>query len=206
MNKDFFHFTQGEKRGVLLLMIFITIFITLYTGSLYFQPITRINTVHDTIYIKYSPSDNPKNKTKQKQKAKYASEIIVDLNTTDVTQLKKIPGIGPVLSERIINYRTLLGGYCSVKQLSEIRGINQKKYRQLKVWFKACPDNCKTIPINLASQETLSKHPYLNIEQVKFIMEYREKEEKIKDFQLLLSSGKFSQNDVKRLEPYLTFD
>ena len=47
----------------------------------------------------------------------------VNLNTADAEELDALPGIGPVLAERIIQYREENGPFTSVEQLDEVKGI-----------------------------------------------------------------------------------
>ncbi|MFD0899861.1 helix-hairpin-helix domain-containing protein [Actinomadura sediminis] len=56
----------------------------------------------------------------------------VDLNTATVDQLDELPGVGPVLAGRIIEYRTQNGGFRSVDQLQDVDGIGASRFADLK--------------------------------------------------------------------------
>jgi competence protein ComEA len=47
----------------------------------------------------------------------------VDLNTAGTAELDALPGIGPVLAQRIVDYRTRNGPFTSVDQLDDVPGI-----------------------------------------------------------------------------------
>lgn len=47
----------------------------------------------------------------------------VNLNTADSLALQEIPGIGPVLARRIVEYRRINGAFSSVEQLDAVQGI-----------------------------------------------------------------------------------
>jgi competence protein ComEA len=47
----------------------------------------------------------------------------VDLNTATVAELDTLPGIGPVLAERIVDHRTTQGPFTSTDQLDDVPGI-----------------------------------------------------------------------------------
>ena len=49
----------------------------------------------------------------------------VDINTADKETLMTLSGIGESYAERIINYREQNGGFKSVQELTDIRGIGQ---------------------------------------------------------------------------------
>jgi competence protein ComEA len=51
----------------------------------------------------------------------------VDLNTATVDQLDVLPGVGPVLAQRIVDWRTAHGRFTSVDQLGQVGGIGPKK-------------------------------------------------------------------------------
>ena len=57
----------------------------------------------------------------------------LDLNSATVEDFDALPGIGPVLAARIVDWRTEHGGrFASVDQLREVSGIGESKYSSLK--------------------------------------------------------------------------
>ncbi len=56
----------------------------------------------------------------------------VDLNTATETQLETLPGIGPSFAAAIIRERERRGGFTSVDQLRDVRGIGEKRFAELK--------------------------------------------------------------------------
>ena len=55
----------------------------------------------------------------------------VALNTADLTSLEALPGVGPVLAQRILDWRTQHGRFSSVDELGEVSGIGEKLLAQL---------------------------------------------------------------------------
>jgi competence protein ComEA len=49
---------------------------------------------------------------------------LIDLNTASVAQLDTLPGIGPVIAQRIVDFREFYGPFESIDQLAEIEGIS----------------------------------------------------------------------------------
>jgi competence protein ComEA len=57
---------------------------------------------------------------------------LVDLNTANQSVLEELPGVGPVLAQRIIDWRTEHGRFTSVDELAEVSGIGEKMFAQLQ--------------------------------------------------------------------------
>ncbi|MGI8651582.1 MAG: helix-hairpin-helix domain-containing protein [Geodermatophilaceae bacterium] len=60
-----------------------------------------------------------------------ASGGLVDLNTATLAELETLPGIGPVLAQRIIDFREDNGGFTAVEQLREVSGIGPTVYEDI---------------------------------------------------------------------------
>ena len=56
----------------------------------------------------------------------------LDLNTATAEELTVLPGIGAVLAERIVEYRTAHGGFGTVEELMEVSGIGEAKFAALE--------------------------------------------------------------------------
>ncbi|MET7973013.1 ComEA family DNA-binding protein [Streptomyces mirabilis] len=56
----------------------------------------------------------------------------VSLNTATVDQLDTLPGVGPVLAQHIIDYRSQHGGFRSVDELREVNGIGDRRFSDLQ--------------------------------------------------------------------------
>ena len=61
-----------------------------------------------------------------------AVQFPINLNTATAEQLEAIPGIGPVLAQRIIEYRQTHGRFQSVDELLEVRGIGSKRLESMR--------------------------------------------------------------------------
>ncbi|MEU8170695.1 helix-hairpin-helix domain-containing protein [Micromonospora sp. NPDC049004] len=56
----------------------------------------------------------------------------LNLNTATLAQLDALPGVGPVLAQRILAYRDQHGGFKGVGDLRQVDGIGDARYEQLK--------------------------------------------------------------------------
>jgi competence protein ComEA len=56
----------------------------------------------------------------------------VDLNTATLEQLESLPGVGPVLGQQILDWRSAHGTFATVDQLNDVTGIGEVKFAALK--------------------------------------------------------------------------
>ncbi len=101
--------------------------------------------------------------------------VPIDFNTADTTALKSLPGIGSTFASRIVRYRERLGGFYSRNQLLEVKGIDSAHLEPFMKYVIISPENVKKIKINTFSFKELVKHPYLEYNDVKKIVTFREK-------------------------------
>jgi competence protein ComEA len=57
---------------------------------------------------------------------------LVNLNTATLADLETLPGVGPVLAQRILDYRDQHGGFSTVDDLRKVDGIGDSRFAELK--------------------------------------------------------------------------
>jgi len=60
----------------------------------------------------------------------------IDINKADKEELVKLNGIGPVLAERIIKYRTRFGPFKNNEEIKKVYGIDEAKFQKLKEYLR----------------------------------------------------------------------
>jgi competence protein ComEA len=60
------------------------------------------------------------------------SLVAVNINTAPADELQELPGIGPVLAERVVQYRQAHGPFTSVDQIKEVKGIGETLFEKVK--------------------------------------------------------------------------
>jgi comEA protein len=69
-------------------------------------------------------------------KGKDLSPSSISLNKSPREELMKLPGVGEVMSERIVEYRTKRGGFRSVEELMNVQGIGERTFEKLKPYLR----------------------------------------------------------------------
>lgn len=127
-----------------------------------------------------------------------------DLNTVTASELESLPGIGPVLAERIIKYRTSLGGYHYVDQLKECYGLPPETFEKIlpRLTITQPPS---TIPIN-SVDFTGFNHPYLNKKMIRLLQAYKAQHGPFTDVSALRKIYPPDSTWCDRLLPYINFN
>lgn len=133
-------------------------------------------------------------------------QVMVNLNISDSLGLRKISGIGPVLSRRIVKYRYLLGGFIRKEQLMEVYGISNDNYSQISRQVYIDTTAIRYIDLNTAGYETLSRHPYLDDYQVRAIISYRDINGRFVHTRQLLEENLLPEQTYNRIKDYLKAD
>jgi comEA protein len=71
-------------------------------------------------------------KSKSKQVSKLKPSEKININKAGAEDIQRLPGIGPVLAERIISYRDSAGFFADSEDLLNVKGIGEKKLAKME--------------------------------------------------------------------------
>lgn len=144
---------------------------------------------------------------KKRQKSNDNHGLMIELNTADTSDLKKLWGIGQVLSQRIIRFRDKLGGFYSTMQLAEVYGLSEETLAKTLPHVTTDTTYLKRINANSASIRELKTHPYISYYMAVAIDSIRRNSPKgkITCFSGLSEHPDF-RNSHKLLRKYLSFE
>lgn len=71
----------------------------------------------------------------QAQDGEAAQVRTVNINTATVNELDALPGIGPVLAQRIVDWRAENGAFTDVEQLTQVNGIGEAILENIRVFI-----------------------------------------------------------------------
>ena len=64
---------------------------------------------------------------------------VVNLNTATPAQFETLPGIGPAMSQRIVEYRQRSGDFKKIEELMNVRGIGEATFLKLRSLISVTP-------------------------------------------------------------------
>lgn len=60
------------------------------------------------------------------------ADALIDINSAGISELDQLPGVGPVIAQRIVDYRETNGRFESIEQLADIDGISAEMAEELR--------------------------------------------------------------------------
>ena len=130
-----------------------------------------------------------------------------DINLADTMQLRKIRGIGKVLSLRITKFRDKLGGFIALDQLREVYGLDSMVVGRLMDHVYISSDFVpRKIPVNLASEKELADHPYVSWEFARILVAYRFQHGDFKRIDELYKMEGIQKKELEKVMVYFTIN
>jgi len=204
---NWFGFTRRERRSTFLLLILI-----LFVAGFRFIIPERNITVEEIPVEKGDMIVTSFNEEKESGSGSYIKNNrtnlqrpLLEINTCDSASLEALPGIGPVLSVRIIKFRKLLGGFASVDQLREVYGLSEEVYNIISSRVYADSTAVIKININSAEYKGLIRLPYFESYEVNAILKYRKLQGSIKNMDEMIDNKLIAKEKAGKIRPYLEF-
>ncbi|WP_299837515.1 helix-hairpin-helix domain-containing protein [uncultured Tenacibaculum sp.] len=150
----------------------------------------------------------PKKQNKsQLQKSEQISIIIASTNDINKANLKDfitVNGVGEVIAERIIKYRSKLKGFTFKDQLYEVWGLDKGLAREILQNFEIKDKpKIQKINVNTASFKEILNLPYIDYELCKKIFDYRDEVAELQNIEELRNIKDFPQKKYQRIVLYL---
>jgi competence protein ComEA len=81
----------------------------------------------------------PKPKPQAPAPSPTPATALLNLNAATKADLEKLPGIGPSMAQRILDYREKNGSFKKVEELMNVQGIGEKAFLKLRTLVTAAP-------------------------------------------------------------------
>lgn len=161
------------------------------TKEPFIEPVTEsVSSSPKAVSSKRDPSSPPQKSASSKKPTtttpKGTKAIpVLELNSTDSIALVDLPQIGEVMASRIQRYRDRLGGFVCYEQLYEVKGMDSTRYNTVRPYLLLDTTHIHKLEVNRDEFKTLLRHPYLEYDQVKAIVNHRERKGLIRNWEQL---------------------
>ena len=152
----------------------------------------------------YYQQDTSKLKPMQKRQNYLVEKV--ELNHCDTADITRVPQFGSKRAQKIVEYRDRLGGFHSLEQLHEIYILQNVNLDYCEKYFTVNPALVKKIKVNTMSYKELKAHPYFDAYLAKTVVNYREKNGKIRNLAEFQRVTHAYQELMDKLAPYLSFE
>jgi competence protein ComEA len=133
--------------------------------------------------------------------------VAKDINDASQEELRKVYGIGPTLSGRIIKERERLKSFIDISQVGSVYGLTDSTMIQLnKHFFVAVPLGFHKIALNTATEEELLSIPYFDDYLVEKLVEQRTLRDGFKSWDKVMLTSRFPQEKLSLIQLYLTLN
>ncbi|HRN56538.1 MAG TPA: helix-hairpin-helix domain-containing protein [Agriterribacter sp.] len=130
---------------------------------------------------------------------------VVAVNTADTTAFIALPGIGNKLANRIVSFREKLGGFYTVEQVSEVYGLSDAVFQQIRPYLHCDTTAIKKISINTAGISELKAHPYIKYQVANAVIQYRLQHGRLQNAAELKQIHVIPDDLLQKLEPYIKY-
>lgn len=144
-------------------------------------------------------AENSSEKTKKKH-----ITIPLEINSCTKAELITKLQIPDYLADRVIKYRNLLGGFNDYSQFSEIYGFNPQKIDTNRIKIHFDQDRIEKINLNNGEFKEIISHPYIDKYTTNAILEYRKFMKTITSLDELKENNVLTDDDIKKIKPYVT--
>lgn len=166
------------------------------------EDLLRMYSIDEALYEELEPWISIATQPREERKK---VTLAIDINRASPEEWKLLPGIGDGYSQRICRFRDLLGGFVSVEQVGETRGLPDSVFHQVRPHLRES-ELIRSLDINSLPADSLVRHPYIDWKAARTLVNYRQHHGPYRSREDLLKSRAFAEAELERLWPYIQVD
>ena len=120
------------KIGLILLFGFVMLTVGYFAGRSSGTTVIYERPVAPTVQAETQTDQTAQ---KDEQAVPVTTEDKININTADAAQLETLPGIGPVLAQKIIEYRQTYGQFRIIDQIKDVSGIGDATFAEIEPYI-----------------------------------------------------------------------
>lgn len=155
------------------------------------------------IQIKSPYQTKPERKTRKRTKTESKQLAQTNLNSANAETIEKNLNLNPWLAGRMVDYRSLLGGYRQAEQLLEVYGMKPETFQKILPFIIINEQPLSKIDINSVTFKDLLRHPYFDYESTKAIVNTRKKIGGFQSLEELKQIPVISDSLYNKVLPYI---
>ena len=138
------------------------------------------------------------------EKDESETALSIEINTASAARLTELKGIGPAYSNRIVRYRSLLGGFRNLDQLREVYGLEDSVFTAISPFLTLDTSKVHKININKVMITALRKHPYVKWNVATAIVNYRDQHGVYESVATIKKTDLVSPELYRKIAPYFS--
>ena len=128
--------------------------------------------------------------------------VPLELNMATAEDLQSLPGVGQVLSQRIVRFRDVLGGFDNIDDLYEVYGLDSSVVDGAKAYVTVDASLVRPFCLDTVSFRSMLKHPRFDVETTKKLMRARGRG--VHTLDVILERSRLDSAVLRKVQPYLT--
>lgn len=127
---------------------------------------------------------------------------VFEINTATKEDLLSISGIGPFFADKIIEQREATGGFVELEQLLSIYNFDNEKLAEVRPYLTVDKNKVTKLNLNVVTVNQLNKHPEINWDMAKSIVDLRAELGAFNSLDQLLLSVYIDSKKYRQIAPY----